>query len=304
MPLNLRRKTPTGQPYEFPESELILNKDGSIYHLNLRPEDIAHRIIAVGDPGRVHRVSKLFDSIEFEMHRREFITHTGFYKKQRLTVMSTGMGTDNIEIFLNELDALVNIDLKARCRKEQTTSLTIVRVGTSASIREEIPVGAHLLSTAAFGLDSLMFFYKTSPDEQNEKLCKTFKKTYGLPFLPYFATASPRLVASFGADSSFIKGCTVTLPGFYAPQGRRLRYEPNFPDMLNELVYFNEQEQWITNFEMETAGYYALGNLLGHDVISMNAIIANRATQTFANNHNQITDALIQKVLDHVCQLP
>ncbi len=305
MPIRFR-KTPSNAnaDSEFPASELILNKDGSLYHLNLRPEHISDRIITVGDPGRVHRVSRLFDSIEFEMHRREFITHTGVYKKKRITVMSTGMGTDNIEIFLNELDALVNIDLKTRRRKPSLQSLTIVRVGTSASIREEIPIGTHLISTAAFGLDSLMFFYKMKQTPEEKSLCKAFRKHIKLPFTPYFASAPEYLVQHMDENSDMLKGCTVTLPGFYAPQGRTLRYEPRFPDMLNELAYFNEQEQWITNFEMETAGYYALGKLLGHNILSVNAIVANRIAQTFSENANHIIDSLIEKTLDKLCTLP
>jgi len=303
MGLRLRKKPSADIVQQFPESELILNKDGSIYHLNLFPENISNKIIAVGDPGRVHRVSKLFDSIEFEMHRREFITHTGYYKKQRITVMSTGMGTGNIEIFLNELDALANIDLKTRAAKEETTPLTIVRVGTSATIREEISLGTHLISSAAFGLDSLMFFYKQEIDNNTKDLCKKFRKSFKLPFTPYFSTAPEYLVNHFMEDTNMIKGCTLTLPGFYAPQGRKLRYQPSFPNMLDELLYFKEQDQWITNFEMETAGYYALGTLLGHNVLSANAIIANRATQKFSENPNQTIDTLIKIVLDKLCEL-
>lgn len=303
MSLRLRKKPSAETTHEFPESELILNTDGSIYHLNLLPENISDKIIAVGDPGRVHRVSKHFDSIEFEMHRREFITHTGYYKKQRITVMSTGMGTDNIEIFLNELDALVNIDLKTRQEKAEAQPLTIVRVGTSASIREEIPIGTHLMSQAAFGLDSLMFFYDYDFNPINKELCKKFKKTFKLPFTPYFEKAPEHLIHHFEEGTDMVKGCTVTLPGFYAPQGRQLRYQPKFPKMLDELVYFKEHDQWITNFEMETAGYYALGKLLGHHILSVNAIIANRATRKFSENPNQIIDSLIKKVLDKLCEL-
>lgn len=281
---------------KIPESELILNKDGSVYHLNLLPKHIADTVITVGDPNRVYMISKHFDDVEFEMNRREFITHVGKYKGKPITVISTGMGTDNIEIFFTELDALVNLDLKKREPKQRKRKLKIIRVGTSGGLQEDIPLGSHLISENAVGLDTLMAFYKLKQSDQEMKIGKEIQEQIGLPFQPYVVSGSEELLSRFGDD--FIRGNTVTCPGFYAPQGRKIRLPLAFPKILEQLNYYHHDDFWLTNFEMETAGYYALGRMLGHDVVSANAIIANRMKKKFSKNPTRVIDSLIKKVLD------
>lgn len=285
-------------PIEFPPSELILNPDGSVYHLNLRPEHIADTILAVGDPSRVYQISQHFDALEFEMIKREFVTHTGTYKGKRLSVISTGMGTDNVEIFMNEVDALVNIDLLHRHRKAQHTRLKIIRIGTSGSLQEDVPLGSHLVSQYAIGLDTLMFFYKLPADTFEKQLATATQEHLGLPFTPYCAKGSVFLKEQLAFD--MVKGNTITCPGFYAPQGRKLRFELQYPDLIARLASFRYADVRFTNFEMETAGYYALGRLLGHDVLSLNAIIAHRPSNQFAEHPKKIVDSLIEKVLERI----
>lgn len=291
-------KSPVPDKNRIPESELIINKDGSIYHLNLKPENIADTIITVGDPGRVYKISQHFDEMEFEMNFREFITHTGYYKGKRITVISTGMGTDNIEIVLTELDALVNIDLKNRVEKKTKRKLKIIRLGTSGSLQEDIPVGSYLVSEYAIGFDMLMHFYKLSQTDFENSISDALYKKVNLPFRPYCVKGSALLNEQFGFD--MIQGNTVTCPGFYAPQGRKIRLELRMNDFMEELNYFHEGNFWLTNFEMETAGYYAMGRLLGHEIISLNAIISNRIKSQFADNPNKIIDKLIKMVLERV----
>ncbi|MDN5200621.1 nucleoside phosphorylase [Fulvivirgaceae bacterium BMA10] len=283
---------------KIPESELILNKDGSVYHLNLKPEHLTDTIITVGDPGRVYNVSSHFDKIEFEMNKREFITHIGTYKGKKLMVVSTGMGTDNIEIVLTELDALANIDLKKREINGQKRSLEIIRIGTSGSLQEDLQLGSHLVSDYAIGLDTLMSFYKLPLTEFESTISNEIHDKIKLPFEPYCVKGSEDLKRRLAFD--MVEGNTVTCPGFYAPQGRMLRVEPRFKDLLKDLNYFHYDNFWLTNFEMETAGYYALGRLLGHEVISLNAIIANRIKNKFSNDPQKVIDSLIQKVLDRI----
>lgn len=282
----------------IPESELIINKDGSIYHLNLKPENIADTIITVGDPGRVYKISQHFDDIDFEMHYREFITHTGTYKGKRISVLSTGMGTDNIEIVLTELDALVNIDLKTRTEKQQKKKLKIIRLGTSGALQADIPVGSFLVSEYAIGFDMLMHFYNLPQSEFEDSISDALVKKINLPFRPYCVKGSEDLKEQFGFD--MIQGNTVTCPGFYAPQGRRIRLDLKLKNFMEELNYFHEGTFWLTNFEMETAGYYAMARLLGHEIISVNAIMANRTNNEFADNPNKIIDKLIKKVLERI----
>ena len=280
------------------QTDLILNPDGSVYHLSLKPENISHTIIAVGDPNRVHQVSRHFDSIEFEMNKREFITHTGHYKGKRLTVISSGMGTDNVEILMTELDALVNIDLLTREPKEETTKLEIVRVGTSGSIQDDILPGAHLLSEYAIGLDPLISFYPVQQDTLEEQVSKALQKNLDLPYAPYCIRGSNRLRDRF-ADFPLM-GNTLTCPGFYASQGRSIRTDIRYPHLAEELSRFHVEDFWITNMEMETAGYYAMARLLGHEMISLNAILANRIGKTFSAEPDRVIDSLIEKVLDRI----
>lgn len=283
---------------KIPESELILNPDGSVYHLSLRPQDIADIILTVGDPSRVHKVSQHFDSVDFEMNKREFITHTGKINGKKITVMSTGMGTDNIEIALTELDALVNIDLKTREIKSRKKKLKIIRIGTSGSLQSDISLGSHLVSDYAFGLDTLMFFYNLACTDEEKELAQKLQESANLPFLPYCVRGSESLKKQFAFD--MIEGNTITCPGFYAPQGRQIRTELKLPRLIEDLNYFHYNNVWLTNFEMETAGYYAMGRLLGHEVLSVNAIIANRITHKFSKDADKVIDSLIKKVLDRI----
>jgi len=282
------------------ETDLILNKDGSVYHLNLLPKHISDTIITVGDPSRVYRVSQYFDDVEFEMNKREFITHVGKYKGKRVTVISTGIGTDNIEIFFNELDALVNIDLKTREPKPRRKRMKIIRIGTSGALQDDIPLGAHLATEYAVGFDNLMNFYNLENDGFEESIARDIQKKLALPFSPYVVKGSAALKQHVAAD--MITGNTITSPGFYAPQGRSLRIPIKYPKLLEDLTRYHNKSNdfWLTNFEMETAGYYALARLLGHDVLSVNAIIANRVKNKFSKDPNKVIDALIKKVLERI----
>jgi uridine phosphorylase len=281
---------------KIPESELILNKDGSVYHLNLKPKNISDIILTVGDPSRVYMISQYFDDVDFEMNRREFITHVGTYKGKRITVISTGIGTDNVEIFMTELDALVNVDLKKREIKQRKKKLKIIRIGTSGGLQEDIPIGTHLVSDYAVGLDTLMCYYNLPQNKFETEVGLELQEATELPFTPYVVRGSQSLKEQIG--EGMVVGNTVTCPGFYAPQGRKIRAELKNPKLFEAINYYHKDDFWLTNFEMETAGYYALGRLLGHEVLSVNAIIANRIKNKFSKNPNKIVDSLIRKVLD------
>ncbi len=279
---------------QIPESELIINSDGSVYHLHLKPAHLASLIFTVGDPERVPLVSQYFDQIEFINHKREFVTHTGWLNGKRVTVMSSGMGTDNIEILMTELDALVNLDLATRKIKPTKTSLQIVRLGTSGSMQEDIPIGTLLASETAIGMDNLLAYYPELPGDQG--IGQAIKDEFGLGFAPYQAAAAPELLAKL--DGQFIHGITLTCPGFYAPQGREVRIKPRFGEMIERLAAMRIGGKRLTNFEMETAGYYAMGELLGHQVLSLNAIIVNRPKKKFDVDAHSTVDRLIQVALE------
>ncbi len=282
------------------ETDLILNPDGSVYHLNLLPEDLATTIITVGDPDRVAEVSKHFDTVELRKGKREFITHTGYLGCQRISVVSTGIGTDNIDIVLNELDALVNIDLMSRQVKEQLTSLNIIRVGTSGTIQPDIPIDSILVSEFALGLDALMGYYQYPETKEEKELLSALKNQ--VPDLqslnPYLTHAGNDLLDSLA--NGLQKGVTVTAPGFYAPQGRKLRYRSKIDELINKLNTFSYQNNRITNLEMETAGIYALANIFGHQAISVNAILASRVKLEFSKNPQKIVDEAIKLVLERI----
>jgi uridine phosphorylase len=282
------------------EADLVLNPDGSVYHLNLLPKHISDTILTVGDPSRVNVISKFFDSIEFEMNRREFITQVGTYRGKRITVISTGIGTDNIEIFFTEVDALVNIDLKTRQPKARRRKLNILRIGTSGALQEDIPLGSHLLSDYAVGFDNLMSFYNLPQDELELTVGEDIRNRISLPFSPYVVRGSDTMRKKFGKD--MLVGNTITAPGFYAPQGREMRVPIRYPRLLEDLnsYHYSAADFWLANFEMETAGYYAMGRLLGHEVLSANAIIANRITGKFSKDPNQVAEGLISEVLDRL----
>ena len=280
------------------ETDLILNKDGSVYHLNLLPEHISDTVITVGDPDRVIAVSRYFDQIDFEISKREFITHVGKLRGKKITVISTGMGTDNIEIFFTELDALVNVDLKTRTLKKRKTKLNVIRIGTSGSIQKDVPVDAHVVSEFAVGLDNLMHFYGLEMAASEKRTALDIKQQVNLPFMPYVVKGSESLFERIG--TGMIRGNTVTTPGFYAPQGRVVRLVPKFPKLLDELVNYGAKSTdfRLTNFEMETAGYYSLARMLGHEALSVSAIVANRAEKKFSKNPDEVIDALIRTVLE------
>lgn len=288
----------------IPDSELVLNADGTVYHLNLHPEQIADTIFTVGDPGRVARISKHFDVIEHEVRRREFVTHTGRIGTQRLTVISTGIGTDNIDIVLNELDALANIDLATRMPRAQLRQLNIIRVGTSGAVWREMPVGSFVTSAFGIGLDNLMHFYAYQPDAKAMALTEQFAAflTRPLPTPPYTFAANAELLQHYTLD---FQGITLTAPGFYAPQGRQLRGLTRLTaDTLTHLSDF-QYDQWrITNFEMETSAIYGLSQMLGHRAVSCNVILANRILGQFAADPAQAVDELIRQVLEKTITLP
>lgn len=279
-------------------SELIINPDGTVYHLNLQPEHISDTIITVGDPDRVYKVSRHFDELEVERRNREYITHTGYYKGKRISVISTGMGTDNIEILMNELDALVNIDFVTREVNEEKIKLKIVRIGTSGSLQEDIPLNGHLASHTGLGLDTLMAFYPLEQTEEEQSITAQLQQELGIGFRPYCVGASKMLLEQIAHD--MIPGNTITCPGFYAPQGRVLRGGLRNPNLLETYYTFNHKGYKLTNLEMETAGYYSLGRILGHEVLSLNVIKANRITQEFADASEEPMDNLILKVLDRI----
>ncbi|GAA3788998.1 nucleoside phosphorylase [Corallibacter vietnamensis] len=285
------------------DSELILNPDGSIYHLNLRPEHLADTVITVGDPDRVSSVTQHFDSIEFQTQKREFHTQTGLYKGKRITVISTGIGTDNIDIVFNELDALANINFETREVKDTLKSLNIIRIGTSGSIQENIPVDAFLISEYAAGFDSLLHFYDSEHVQHNEIANALIEQTnwFASKSKPYIVTCNEYLLKQF-SSSKTVTGFTATNVGFYGPQGRILRLAIQDDAMNDKLANFNYNGMSITNLEMETAGIYGLSRLLGHKALSMNAIIANRATGEFSNDPKATVNNLITYTLNKLIE--
>lgn len=284
-------------------SELILNADNSIYHLNLLPEDIAETIITVGDPDRVADVSKYFDSVEIKKGKREFRTHTGSLNGKRLSVISTGIGTDNIDIVLNELDALANIDFKSKTINKNHIRLQIVRIGTSGAIQAEIPVDSFLISEYAMGLDGLIHFYES--DEIQEKSISNAFEEYADwnkdNATPYVVKCDPELAELFGSNHIRF-GMTATNAGFYGPQGRKLRLGLSDSQMTSKLSSFEYEGRKITNLEMETSGIYGLSKLLGHQAVSLNCILANRVTGEFSKNPEKSVDALIKYTLEKLTQ--
>ncbi|MBU2527173.1 MAG: nucleoside phosphorylase [Bacteroidetes bacterium] len=286
-------------------SELVLNPDGSVYHLNLKPENIGDFIIFVGDQNRVARISDLFDSIEFETQKREFKTHTGYYKGKRISVISTGIGPDNIDIVMNELDALVNIDLKTRLPKDSHTKLKIIRIGTSGSLQNDVPVDSFLMSTHGIDMNGLMHFYQVHPNDHLEAMENEFvAHTHWHPqkAYPYIFMAGKALMELFSDTENLHRGITATAGGFYGPQGRVLRLPLSDPDLNDKLETFAYENHKITNYEMETAAIYAFARLLGHEALSMNAIIANRPAGTFSADPYAVVDNLIFFTLENLAK--
>ncbi len=283
------------------KSELILNPDGSVYHLNLKPENIAKNIIFVGDLNRVDKVTKHFESIDFTTQKREFKTVSGYYKNKRLTVISTGIGSDNIDIVLNELDALVNIDLDTRAIKKELTQLNIIRIGTSGSLQKDIPIDSFLVSSYAIDLSGMLLSYQVD-EISHPKIEEAFikhtnwneKKSY-----PIVVANSIDLGKKLSSKNIY-QGITATAGGFYGPQGRVLRLAIQDPELNHKIDSFNFEGNRITNLEMETSAIYGLSKLLGHHAVSMNAIIANRANGTFSENPYKVVDNLILYTLDKI----
>jgi uridine phosphorylase len=281
------------------ESELIITNRGAIYHLDLRPEELADTVIVVGDPDRVKKVSKYFDRIEHQLQHREFITHTGYIGNKRLSVMSTGIGPDNIDIAINELDAVANIDFETREIRPQFRQLNIIRFGTSGSLQADIPVDSLVASTHGLGLDNLMNYYSYQKTADENALVDAFLTQTGLNTavtVPYVFEGGHQLISKFGDD--FYKGITVTCPGFYGPQGRILRLGLSSPGLINKLTDFRFNSHRISNFEMETSAIYGLGKLLGHQCLSVNAIVANRVVQQFSKDSNAAVEKLIKRALE------
>ena len=280
------------------ESELIINPRGAIYHLDLRPEEIAGTVITVGDPDRVQEVSKHFDSVEVKRQHREFVSHTGFVGKKRITVLSSGIGPDNIDIVLNELDALVNIDFETREIKKELKSLNIIRVGTSGSLQADIPVDSFVASTHGLGVDNLLNFYRHEQNDEDKLLLQSFKTHTQIHTQignPYITSGAASLIKHFVKD--FHQGITVTCPGFYGPQGRILRLGISNPHLVDRLTDFRYGQHRISNFEMETSAIYGLGKLLGHSCLAVNAIVANRVKKEFSKDGKVTVEKLIQKFL-------
>ncbi|MEM1124390.1 MAG: nucleoside phosphorylase [Bacteroidota bacterium] len=296
----------------FSDTELILNADGSVYHLNLQPYQVAPTIITVGDPDRVSAVSQHFDTIEHKVQKREFVTHTGRIGDKQLTVISTGIGTGNIDIVFNELDALFNIDLAQKRVKKELTTLQFTRIGTSGCLQKEIPVDTVLVSEMAVGMDNLLAYYDSSSSEKeaafHSKLSTFLEQEQGsLPTISNVTAANATLLNSLSED--FLKGITLTCPGFYGPQGRQLRAKNKVKNLLDLFSHFNAEQNRmsnkneansypITNFEMETAGIYGMAKLLGHQAISFNALLANRATGEFSKTPKKTVKKMIERVLE------
>lgn len=283
------------------ESELILNENGSIFHLHLKAENIAQNILLVGDQGRVEMVSKYFDTVDFEVQNREFKTHTGSYKGEKVSVISTGIGTDNIDIVVNELDALVNIDLEKRIAKEEHTSLNLIRIGTSGALQGDIPVDTPVISEISIGFDGLLNFYSERDKLGNKDLQEAFLNHTGWDnqlTKPYFVHSSEYLLNKIGFD--MIKGMTISAPGFYGPQGRELRLKVIDPELNNKITNFSFKGRKITNFEMESSAIAGLSKLLGHNALTVCSIIANRIRKEYSQNYKVGVDKLIKTVLDRL----
>jgi len=281
------------------ESELIINNRGAVYHLDVHPDEIASTVILVGDPGRVAKVSKHFDKVEYKCAHREFITHTGFVGNKRISVVSTGIGPDNIDIALNELDALVNIDFATREIKSHLNKLRLVRFGTSGALQSDIPVDSFVASTHGLGLDNLMNYYRYERSSDDKMMAEAFSEQTGLNkevCIPYVFSGCSHLLQAF--NSGFHQGITVTCPGFFGPQGRILRLPLSSPGLINKLTDFKFHNHRITNFEMEASAIYGLGKLMGHDCLSVNVIIANRVRKEFSKDSELAVEKMIAASLE------
>ena len=285
----------------LPESELVLNPDGSVYHISLREEHVADTVLLVGDPGRVERISHHFEKVNHKIQNREFVTHCGVYKGKNLTVLSTGIGTDNIDIVINELHAAANIDPKKRQIKDNLRELNLIRIGTSGSLQDDIPSGGFIASEFGLGLDGVIHYYNYRYSEEEARLNELINDHLNWSpnhSKPYLVKGSEQLIEVIGYD--MIKGITATATGFYGPQGRSIGLELSNPKMNESLKSFSEEGRRITNFEMETSALYGLGNLLGHKCATFCMVLANRAKKEYVKNHHEAIDGLIETVLDRL----
>lgn len=286
----------------FPPSELIVNADGSIFHLHLKPEQLADKIILVGDPGRVESVAAYFDTQECEISNREFKTITGAYKGKRISVISTGIGTDNIDIVVNELDALANIDLQNRVERAEKKQLTLVRIGTSGGMQPEIPLGSYLISEKSIGFDGMLNFYAGRDsvcDLDFEVAMKQHLNWHPRLASPYVVDADSELVKQIGKDD-MLRGVTISANGFYGPQGRELRLSLADPELNNKIESFKYKEFKITNYEMEGSAIAGLSKLMGHKAMTVCCIIANRRVEAANTDYKPFIEGLIKKVLDRI----
>ena len=286
------------------ESELILNKRGGIYHLDLLPDELASTIITVGDPDRVNEVSKYFDKVEIKQQNREFITHTGWLANKRISVISTGIGSDNIDIVLNEIDALANINFTTRAIKPSLSHYNIIRIGTSGSLQHNVPVDSFVVSTYGLGIDNLLNYYHHDNNKEEKEIVQHFVQHAQInsnSSQPYITEASTAILKYF--VDGFHQGITVTCPGFYGPQGRVLRLGLTNPNLIDRLTHFSFGQHRITNFEMETSAIYGLGKLLGHNCVSLSAIVANRITKEFSKDGSKAIENLIQKSLQIISDI-
>lgn len=284
-------------------SELILNPDGSVFHLHLLPDEIASTILLVGDPERVALISSYFDAIEVEKSNREFVSKTGYLRGKRISVVSTGIGTDNIDIVLNELDALVNVDFQKRILKSTHTALRLIRLGTSGSLQEDIPVDSLLLSEKAIGFDGLLNFYlgvETITDHHMEQAFMAYLNWNPRLATPYVVDASPELIRLI-SGSEMQNGVTISAPGFYGPQGRVIRLPIQDP-LINQKINAFRHDHWrITNYEMECSAIYGLSKMLGHEAVTICAIIANRLAGKYSKDYHPVVKRMIETVLDKIC---
>lgn len=286
---------------QYPHSELVLNEKGQVYHLGLSPEQVSEKVILVGDQDRVNLVASFFDSVEHASQHREFVCKTGKYKGKRITVLSTGIGTDNIDITINELDALFNIDLVNRCNKTELTSINMIRIGTCGILQPEIPVHSYILSTHAFGLDNVAHYYDISFTEEEKQLGVTLHDSLDLPneINTYLVEASSELFNVLSSDKTY-EGITITSSGFYGPQGRQLRLKTKTSQLNDHLTAFNEGGLKVTNFEMESSALFALGRELGHHCATICLGIANRPKMEFSKGYRDEMLGLITYVLDRI----
>ena len=286
----------------IPASQLILNNEGAVYHLNLHPDQLADDVILVGDPGRVDMAAAYFDRIEVQRQNRELITRTGYFHGKRITVLSTGMGTDNIDIVLNELDTLANIDLKTRMPKEQHHTLNLIRIGTSGALQPEIGVEDTYIATRyAIGLDGLLYFYEKNTEVNEIAMRDAFIEQMDYPTdlpKPYVVEGSKELFDRL--SEGYIQGVTATAPGFYGPQGRTLRMHLSYPELNRKMESFNYQGWRVCNFEMESSALYGLGKMMGHNCMTVCAVIANRVTEKFAIDYHPYMQKLIVNTLERL----